>query len=222
MFRAIISGKQFDLCALGEQFLHANNRPAAVLCLDHHFAQPLRIQTMDIYTLVETLRVFLDYVRLLYDLAFIYDPCTTTSIGKLFGFQSRGENDFVIAKGTFLHWELESLQPSPPSIQVSDDNTTISGWDFSHVFRQALADRLRHRVMQENELCHKVYALNPCLTFVIYGSCNRIDCPQEHARIPPSAEIYNARVQAHLQQILILETLHRSQDFHLSRERRCV
>jgi hypothetical protein len=210
MFKAIISGTSAELRQLSDTFLLAKNYPAALLCLDHHFINPPRIQVMNGHQVADILGVFFVYARRLHDMAVESDPCSSPSIQKLFGFRSQTENVILIPEGTFLHLILDRYQPTV--LRSTVDGVLVSNRELSHILRQSLCDRLHHRVQEENAICRRARTFSPCLTFAVFGNCNRpngVECPQEHSTSSYlNPESYNVRVRIHLQQILIFQTLH--------------
>jgi hypothetical protein len=219
MFRAIVSSQQAELGVLGQSFVVAQNRAAALLCLDHYFTNPLSIKALSIYKLVDALRLFLQYVRLLYELAFHNEPCHSASVARLFGFRHLSGDEFFVPPGTFLHHYLTAHGISP---ETANDGVSIFGWELMQVFHQAVREHLRRRVSEENELCRKSPAFSACLTFVVLGFCHRVPCPQEHSPSTSlTADWHKARIQAHLHQILIYQTLHSIDDAtEMNRQRR--
>lgn len=202
-----MSGDSTRLPHLGRNFYLQKNMPAALLCLDHYFVNPPRIIVMKGQEVAEILWMFHAYARLLHDVAFDRDPCNNPSIQKLFGFQRSTENLFLVPRGTFLHGILIGYRS--PIHRNDAESMLVSNWDLSQGFRRSLCDRLRRRVLEENEMCRKAQAFSPCLSFVVSGICNRTGCPQEHLRgTDLTLEWFNIRVRLHLQQILIFQTLH--------------
>ncbi|KAJ7725516.1 hypothetical protein DFH07DRAFT_853912 [Mycena maculata] len=206
MFQAITQRDLSQLEPLGEIF-EAENPAAALLCLDHCFTNPPKIQPLRVDGVAKKLKTFGVFVRLL-NLFTWADPCNQPLVEKLFGFVHQGENNFLIPEGTFLHSMLR--QENHPACQPSiDENVVLAGSELREFFQQTLKTRLRHRVEQENDMCKRTKAFSPCLVYSVFdGVCNRIDCPDEH--IPAAlidAQEYNLRVRIHLQQILIYKSV---------------
>ncbi|KAJ7836348.1 hypothetical protein B0H14DRAFT_2794293 [Mycena olivaceomarginata] len=205
MFQAICSREKSKLERLGESF-EASNPTAALLSLDHCFTNPPKIQALRVDGVAKELQIFSGYVKLLNTFTWA-DPCTHPGVEKLFGYIRQGEYDFLIPRGTFLHSALRRMN-HPAFLRSSDEeNIVLDGSDLREVYHQALKERLRLRVVQENEMCKRTRAFSSCLTFSIFeGHCNRENCPHEHASVPTREE-YNLRVRIHLQQILIFQTV---------------
>ncbi|KAJ7451061.1 hypothetical protein FB451DRAFT_1284562 [Mycena latifolia] len=214
MFQAIATQAKQSLQLLGESFSEGDNPAVSLLCLDHSFANPPKIQAMQVEAVAKNLQVFYAYIKLLYQFAFNVDPCSSSEAEKLFGYRRESENSYSIAPGTFLYHALHDHSSEATNILLTSS-------ELRSIFHQSLRDRLVHRVREENEMCRmtKVFE-GPCLTFALFnGYCNRGNCPQEHIVASSfNSQDYNLRVRIHLQQILIYQSLH-SIDFHQSERR---
>ncbi|KAJ6456165.1 hypothetical protein C8R45DRAFT_1187129 [Mycena sanguinolenta] len=187
MFQAMCGREISKLQHLGEAF-ETKNPAAALLCLDPCFTNPPKIQALRVDGVAQELRIFLPLVQ------------------KLFGCIRQGENDFLIPTGTFLYSALCRLNHVALLRSTVEESIVLDGWELREVYHEALKERLRLRVLQENEVCRRTRAFSPCLTYSVFdGHCNRVDCPHEHLPAPTHEE-YNLRVRIHLQQILILQT----------------
>jgi hypothetical protein len=222
MFQAIMSGDQTQLRKLGKGF--ASEKPfAALLCLDHVFQEIPRFQVSDSPQIAEVLTVFTTYIRLLRDTALNPDPCHDSAVQKLFGFRHLTENDFLLPTDTFLHRNMlkRGLRP----LRWNDEGATISGRDLSRLFSDCLWERLRDRVLQEDDVCRRAKAFSPCLSYAASGYCNRPECPQMHVDVTSlQPQWFNMQVRIHLQQIVIFHSLHSVSLHPLDRFRRqwCV
>ncbi|KAJ7232862.1 hypothetical protein B0H12DRAFT_1144747 [Mycena haematopus] len=204
MFQAISCREFSKLQRLGESF-ETTNPAAALLCLDHCFINPPKIQALRVDGVAKELHVFLAYVKLL-NLFTWADPCNHPLAQKLFGYMRQGENDFLIPAGSFLYSTLRKLDHPAFLRSTGEENIVLDGSELSEVYHETLKERLRLRVLQENEMCKKTRAFSPCLTYSVFdGHCNRVDCPHEHLPAPTREE-YNLRVRIHLQQILVFQT----------------
>ncbi|KAF8151989.1 hypothetical protein K438DRAFT_1988110 [Mycena galopus ATCC 62051] len=206
MFQAICGREISTLQRLGELF-ETTNPIAALLCLDHCFTNPPKIQALRVDGVSGELRVFLCYIKLLNTFTWA-DPCAHPLVEKLFGYIRQGDNDFLVSKHTFLYSALGEGHPAfrRANMEENMESIILDGSELRDVYHQTLKERLRLRVLQENEMCKKTRAFSPCLTFSVFeGQCNRVDCPLEHLP-PPTREEYNLRVRIHLQQILIFQT----------------
>lgn len=205
MFQSIMAQSNTELRELSISFFFSNNLPAALLCLDHYFTGPLRMHNLSVHELAEELRLFQLYTQLLFQLISHSTPAESVHISKLFGFQKLSENQILLPHETYLHAQRAS-RATPDSM---DQDITLFNMEFHQFFRATVIERLRTQVVRENEVCRTCPAFTPCLIFAISGVCNRPVCPQAH--VPGSSvnnSFYNARARVHLQQILILRTLH--------------
>lgn len=208
MFQAIVSNDIPRLRQLGLKFHFEANKPAALLCLDHVHRSPFGFQGTTHEEMISTLEIFHTYARLLHDFTFSPDPCHERTVQKLFAFKPRMEDNFAVPKGTFLYNAIASAEPMVQSDETDDQVRLVPQTELSQVFKQSLSERLRCRVMEENEVCRSAKVLSTCLN-ALEGSCQRSECPRDHvdpARLNP--KWYNDRVRIHLQQILIFQTLH--------------
>ncbi|KAJ7293966.1 hypothetical protein C8J57DRAFT_1444990 [Mycena rebaudengoi] len=209
MFQAIVDKQHYKLERLGQAFYETGNKAVALLCLDHCFSGPPKIQALQAGDVAENLKIFHTYVSVLHDFAFVVDPCDSGAAEKLFGYTRQGENNWLATYGTFLHTALHQFK-HPASRRSTEEKESIllAGSELRTIIYQTLAGRLKQRVRQENEMCKRAKAFSPCVVYALNGQCNRFDCPQEHL---PAAGInreqYNTRIRIHLQQILIYQTI---------------
>ncbi|KAJ6577097.1 hypothetical protein B0H10DRAFT_1963249 [Mycena sp. CBHHK59/15] len=208
MFQAIFERQVRKLEPLGQAFAEANNLAVALLCLDHCFTNPPKIQALQVDAVAQSLQVFHTYIKLLRHLTFNVDPCNSSEAEKLLGYTRHGENNFLIIEGTFLHSTLRRCNHAACH-RSTEENILLSGSELRETFHRSLGGRLKQKVRQENEMCKITKAFTPCLIFSVFdGRCNRGDCPQEHIpSVQISARQYNLRVRIHLQQILIYQNL---------------
>ncbi|KAG5646926.1 hypothetical protein DXG03_002002 [Asterophora parasitica] len=94
--------------------------------------------------LSETLGLFLDYTKLLYDFAFQVDPRVASSVAQLFTFHRTSGDEFFLPTGTFLHDFAERLRQSK---QSTDLGKPVTGTELQQTFRAALCDHLRQTHM---------------------------------------------------------------------------
>ncbi|KAJ7671910.1 hypothetical protein B0H17DRAFT_1141332 [Mycena rosella] len=214
MFQAIAKREISKLQLLAESFFAGDNSAVALLCLDHCFTNPPKIQALQVDAVAKDLQVFYTYVKLLHHFAFGVDPCNSPAAEKLFGYRKEGENNYSIAQGTFLHLAFAE--------RPSDGNIILAGSEIRALFQKVLRDRLAKRVGEENEMCRITKAFEgPCPTYALFnGHCNRLNCPQEHILASSfGREKYTLRVRIHLQQILIYQSLQNIDWNHLAERR---
>jgi hypothetical protein len=206
MFQAIILGKSGRLQQLGRIFHQDHNKAAALLCLDHIFATPPHIQEATIQHTISLLAMFITYTRLLHDIANLVEPCNDLLVQKLFAFQVSREDMFSVFPGASLYREVDNQQEPP--FHEKDGKRSVSRRDLSRILKNYLAERLRSRIMEENDICRRAKVFSPCLNALL-GTCTRTECPRDH--VDPAIlnpDWYNLRVRIHLQQILVFQNLH--------------
>lgn len=203
MFQAIIAKNGQQLEKLGRLFYHSN-KPASLLCLDHIFSTPFELYGSSIQEKANYLDMFFAYAKLLHDVAFIQDPCGKRLVQKLFSVQSLREDTFALPCGTFLY---SAVAEQRVLYFGGKGQRTVSNADLTRAFRSSLSERMRRRVMEENEVFRDAEFLSPCFNFLT-GSCHRRDCSRAHVAGATVTAWYNTRVRMHLQQILIFQTLH--------------
>ncbi|TFK38654.1 hypothetical protein BDQ12DRAFT_96280 [Crucibulum laeve] len=200
MFETIVIGQKDELLDLGLSFRAAGHLPAAVLCFHDYFSCMPDLQSMTLQQISLVLRPFLAYLRLLSDLAFLVNPCSTPTIWKLFGFSQEDEDSFRLPLGTFLHQRVSRIGTTPA------EDAFISRENLPSVFRTALCDEIAQRFKVESNLFIQAPAVNICIPYTITGQCFQTDCLGEHLQVDTiTPEWYSLRVQVHMQQLLICQ-----------------
>ncbi|KAF7340216.1 UvrD-like helicase ATP-binding domain-containing protein [Mycena venus] len=159
MFQAICRREISKLQLLGEAF-EATNPAAALLCLDHCFTNPPKIQALRVDGVAKELQIFFGYVKLLNKFTWA-DPCNQPLVEKLFGYIRQGENDFLIPEGTFLYSALRQLNHPAFHRSAVEENIVLAGSELRDVYHRTLKERLKQRVLQENEMCKRTPAFSP-------------------------------------------------------------
>lgn len=189
---------------MGLRYSQANDYAAALLCLDHVFAWRLKIESAPLPEVIDKLTKFTVYVALFSKVAFQMDPTKDEFIARLFGFSRIAENAILVPTwATFLH---DAISREKSTLRAPDFHIAVA--DFQAHFRKALSARLRKFAETANEVCLHSKAFSPCLSFVVFGSCPRHNCPENHIHakdIGPA--FYNQRVHVHLLQMLIVQSL---------------
>ncbi|TFY57544.1 hypothetical protein EVJ58_g6956 [Rhodofomes roseus] len=219
MFRAIATTSRQQLLSLGERFhrWHKNDA-AALLCLDHAFSGPLNFEHATLLDMATVLKYFQLYAQLLWSLASHAQPSNTPEIRRLFGFvpETDSEDFFVVQKDTLLYTFCSDSERVAPSIRSREEGIAVLRSDLDRVLRGILQDRLRKRVVGENELCRNARVFRVCLAYAAFGRCPRMDhCPQVHVAAEMfDTDLYNLRVRICLQQILIYNTVYAVESFY--------
>ena len=214
MFRTICGVHTADLMDLGIKFRDVHNDPfAALLCLDHAFTKGLKLQAANCFEVASVLSAFVVYTRELASRIVEPEPLKQAASQRLFGFCPTGDlNPSVrLRAGTFLHAARlrSSRLPGKVSRKVPDtEDLVLTQVDFKKLFKDALADRLIARIRSENQVCRTAPAFRPCASNIVFGSCFRNSCPDNHQSADINIELYRARLRIVFQQIMIYETLH--------------
>ncbi|KAJ3739795.1 hypothetical protein DFH05DRAFT_1546449 [Lentinula detonsa] len=208
MFQAIVNKDRAALRELGQIFFIANSLPAALLCLDHYYAPPLSFNNLTVYQMTQELDLFRKYSQLL--LHILADPMPTDHLDlrKLFGFRKLSESHILLLAGNYLHKTHPSASPG--------QDLQLYMIDFVRHFQIEVSNRLRERVCEQNIICRQCNTFKPCVTYAVFQYCHWHDrCRDAHIpKVSFTPSFYNARVRIHLQQILIVESLHRIHSYN--------
>ncbi|TFK51884.1 hypothetical protein OE88DRAFT_1483274 [Heliocybe sulcata] len=206
MFKAIASRDITSLKQLGRALCCADRKAAALLCYTHVFKQGAWVQTASLTDASALVDHFTIYTGLLHDMSAHSDPCSDSSIRRLFGFRVEPQHSVLLPRRSFLFSSvperlLRTLGPEDPAIRISRGQ-------FLYIYRQSLREHILSLVLKEDDACRDLRVLRPCLVFTTFGRC-RDQCPRGHfSGAELSAEAYNLRVRLHLQQILLLGSLY--------------
>lgn len=206
MFRLISRREFVQLQALGERFLNTHqNASAGLLCLDHAFSQPPKFNAVKAPELVPVLQAYGAYCRVLQRAAFDIDPCHNLSLQRLLAFQPSADSEgtFSLRQRSFLHG-LELQRRRDPSLESQP--VEMSAWDLSNLIHSSLRERLKRRVTNEDVLISMAPAIAPCLTMVMFGTCNSTNCSKSHWDQTIDPDNYHLRIRLLFQQILIYQT----------------
>ncbi|KAI0369978.1 hypothetical protein BV20DRAFT_945276 [Pilatotrama ljubarskyi] len=207
MFRAIARRDMDKLRTLRNRFSARGNLAAAFLCLDHVFSTPLKLQTAPLAEVVETLQTFAEYVHMLHSWSVDREASENKAIRKLFAIQTSSEDLFFLPRESFLSTQTNSR--ITPSVRATDLGISLPRWELEQLLKSVLNGLLLRRVKEENHVLRALRVLQPCLTYVVYQQCNRVECPRHHGDFQHyDAIAYNTRVRIILQQILIYHSLH--------------
>ncbi|KAH9949529.1 hypothetical protein B0H21DRAFT_728406 [Amylocystis lapponica] len=190
MFRAIVSADFATLSQLGERFYRLHQDIAAALvCLDHVGSNLPNLRAASAHNVANTFQSFLLYARILQNLSADANPCSNEIMRRSFRFEPTTEEYFLIPKETWLY------NFCSPSRRPTDRGEEVLRWDLEQLLRRLLRNRLRSQVRNENDLCHDIRVLQPCLPFIF------------------SIATYCLRVRISVQQILIYHTVFAIEDY---------
>jgi hypothetical protein len=205
MFEAIRREDRASLRTLAKTFTGMGNQPAALLCLDHVFFLPLKLQNRSLVEVRASLSLYLDYVRLLNNFRRNQSLAEGSNHQKLFGFQVLGDR-YLVPEHTLLY---EKLTNQSGSGKKSVDGHKCSHDELGRVINQLISSRINDRTKIQNGTCRDVQGFSPCLHLLIQkecsalkgkGSCNFLHVRQEQLTL----DWYHARLRLILLQFQIL------------------
>ena len=207
MFQAIRHGDHATLRTLAKTFSETNNDIAALLCLDHAFSSPLKLQGLSSSEVQALLSLYFDYVCLLKK--FQRDGSLTKGSNnqKLFGFKVQGENRLLVPENTLLHGKINRKSAS--------SKKGVSGHKCSSdEVRQGITDiiksRVRDRTNMQRRACHNVHGFALCSQLFLRENCSPPggdgSCAFQHLRAEDlTVDWYQSRLHVILLQFQILE-----------------
>ncbi|KAF5345183.1 hypothetical protein D9758_009704 [Tetrapyrgos nigripes] len=168
MFRAILEKSTTQLRLQAKNFLEAQNIPAAILCLDHYFSTMPRLTDLSVSDVAQQLEAFLDYTQLLSTkLLADKNPQDSRMLQKLFAFERLSEGHVRLAKGSYLHMSVGAAN--------SDQDFMLPSLDLLILLRNRVGQRVRNRILKEDDECKRARAFSLCLNFSTYGGCLELD-----------------------------------------------
>lgn len=212
MFRALWQNDFSGLARLGEWF-HARQQqhPAALLCLDHVFAQGFHLESASLSEIALCFQQFFVYTRSLSRFSCDPNPCSNPHLQRLFAYRPvNGDNEelFLLPKTSYLF--LRAKTTVVADIQEGTVEIHIPRWELERLVKAELREVLKYKVWSQNEMCHTMPRLRPCLLFAVTKSCPRRECSQIHVKEPfdEAGVTYNTLVRIHILQIMIFHTLY--------------
>ncbi|KIJ60080.1 hypothetical protein HYDPIDRAFT_117540 [Hydnomerulius pinastri MD-312] len=207
MFIAIAQADMPSLEALARTFVEKHKRNAALLALDHVFSRLPSLKSTNLQEMSAFLTRFHHYTRLLYQIISHPDPVNSKTIRRLFCISEVSSNEYEMRPGSFLYDCAVGDRHGPMYLQPAA--VALSRKDMTYALRKYLAKHLRERVSEENRLCCSAVVFSQCLTFTMFGYCNRGGCPMDHTPLSAlDTKQYNGRIGIHLQQICILQNMY--------------
>ena len=165
---------------------------------------------MTLQELAESLQVFQMYIQAMFTITIHTDPRNSPIAPLLFGLGIRENNKFFVPKGTVFYAPIELEQSKYPSRRMDEsEGFLISGETLEEVYQSTLRAHLKKLLLQESESCLlRTRALDPCMNVIVRGNCRKENCTRDHQELANyNISWYNQRVQVHLVQISILQTL---------------
>ena len=208
MFQAIGNNDHATLRVLAKTFVGAGNDLLALLCLDHVFSSPLKLQNLQLFEVQASLSLYLDYVRLLDK--FLRDESVSNGSNnqRLFGFQVLGSGCWLVPKNTLLHGKLSSRLGSGDQ---SADGYRCRFDELRRFVTETISSRIHDRTKSQNRACYEVQGFSPCLEQLVQDECcsqyGRRPCTFQHIqRTQLTVDWYHAQLRLILLQFNILDT----------------
>ena len=207
MFQAIRHSDHATLRALAKTFSESNNDTAALLCLDHAFSSPLKLQGLPPSEVQALLSLYFDYVCLLKKVQRDESLAKGSNNQKLFGFQVQEENRLLVPGNTLLHGKITKKSTS--------SRKGVSGRKCgSEEVRQGIKDiitsRVRDRTNMQEMACNNVHGFAFCSQSLLRGNCSSLggdeSCTFQHIQAEDlTVDWYQSRLHVILLQFQILE-----------------
>ncbi|KAG1809265.1 hypothetical protein EV424DRAFT_1328374 [Suillus variegatus] len=186
-----------------------DNKPAALLCLDHIFSRTTDIRAFTVDEMQRFLQQFHAYARLLYLILTFPDPMEHRGIQRLFSIVRLSGDQFLMPDGTFLHNNLMEIRQGITWVSEHSSGYTASRRVVTQLLQQSIRTILKDKISEVDDMCCKSPVFSQCLQFLISGVCRRDNCPQEHVTVSKlDHQYYNNRVAIHIWQILILQFMY--------------
>ena len=208
MFEAIGCADSAGLRTLAKTFIEMGNDPAALLCLDHVFSSPLKLQNLSFIEIQASLSLYLDYIRLLNKFRGDESLARGSNHQKLFGFQVLGENRYLVPGHTILHEKLTNQ--SGPS-KKSTDGYMCGSDKLRRGITQLITSRISDRTEIQDGVCRDIQGFSPCLHLLVEKKCDSLNgeehCTLQHIQPEQlTVEWYHGRLHLILLQFQILHS----------------
>jgi hypothetical protein len=204
MFEAIRCKERANLHTLAKTFIGMGNVLAALLCLDHTFSYPLKLQGLPLVEVRASLSLYLDYVHLLNKFRRDKSLAEGSNRQRLFGFQVLGGDRYLVPEHTLLFEKLTGQFGSSRSV----DGYRCGHDELSQAINQLILTRTTDHTRIQNDTCRDMHGFSPCLHWLIQNGCNTKGlCTFQH--IGPeqlTVDWYHARLHLILLQFQILNT----------------
>ncbi|KAG2360020.1 hypothetical protein BDR07DRAFT_1487588 [Suillus spraguei] len=194
MFQSIWREDHESLKKLARTFQEHGHYTAALHCLDHFFARSTDIRPFQLHEMASFLECFIRRREC--------DVQTLLSVVPLSG------DKFLIPSGTFLYNNVTKT-PWNRLVSVHQSGYTASRKNMTELIRRSIRTVLKDKVLAVDEMCCHAPVFSQCLSFIVFGTCQRDQCPQNHVTRSSLGHVhYNAHVAIHMQLILILQLMY--------------
>ena len=210
MFKTIQSADNAALRTLAKTYIETKNDSAALLCLDHVFSSPLKLQNLPLSEVQASLSLYYDYIRLLEKFRRDKSFASDSNHQRLFGFKVLEENRWLVPKPSLLHGKLINKS----GLARQSVGGYKCGFDELHKgITGILETRIKDRTIVQNKACCTVHGFLPCLRLLVQGKCDLSNtqgpCTFQHVNSEQlSVNWYHATLRLILLQFQILEFAH--------------
>ena len=206
MFEAIERADRARLRTLAKTFIGTGSDPAALLCLDHIFSPPAKLQNLSFVEIRASLSLYLDYIRLLNELLDDESLDRGSNRQRLLGFQILEGGRYLVPGHTILH---EKLTGQSGSSREGVDEYTCGFDKLRRGIVQLIKSRISDRTEIQNGACRDVQGFSPCLQLLVEKKCDSISgegsCAFQHIQPEQfTVDWYHARLHLILLQFQIL------------------
>ena len=189
-------------------FIEMGNVPAALLCLDHTFSSPLKLQNLPLSEVEALLSLYFNYIQLLNKFWHDKSLAQGSNLQRLFGFQVLGENCYLTPRHSILYKEL--TKKSSSSKKGMDGHMCGSG-DLCRGITQVISARISDCMETQDSSCRSVYGFSPCIHLLVEKKCDSPDgeesCSFHHIQPEElTPNWYNTRLRLILLQFQILNS----------------
>jgi hypothetical protein len=207
MFGAIRREDHASLCTLAKTFIGTGNDPAALLCLDHIFSSPPKLQDLPLATVYALHSMYLEYIRLLNKFWSDESLAEGSNHQRLFGFQILG-NHYLVPSCTVLHGKFTNRSDS------SGKSADGYGCGYDELHRgiiQLIRSRIDDRTAIQNAACRDIHGFSPCLKLLVRQKCNsprgKGSCTFQHIQPEQlTVDWYRIRIRLIILQFRILDS----------------
>ncbi|KAI6140812.1 hypothetical protein BKA82DRAFT_31698 [Pisolithus tinctorius] len=187
-----------EIYQLGEEFSDQKENTMALMAFDVFYSRMPTLHSVHPSEFDNFLRRFERYIRLLASIVSGDIPLRATDpqVRKVFGIVPSSDHHYSITTGSFLHRKFTQ-------------NRHLSA-DIDLLLNARLKERLRQKVVEENNISCIARAFSPPCPFSLLHDCRcyTTRCNHQHLRRTSlNAALYNMKVNLHLQQILILDLM---------------
>ena len=206
MFEAIRDADYAKLRELAKTFVGTGKDAAVLLCLDHVFSSPLKLQNLPFIEIQAWLSLYLDYIRRLNKLMAGKSVSQGSDRQRLLGFQVLRGNRYRTPKHTLLHDKF--VDRSGPGRKGTEGDTHTSE-ELRKGIVELIESRISDRTKVQDSACRDVHGFSPCLYLLVGEKCRSPgiegSCTFQHIQPEQlTVDWYHARLRLIFLQLQIL------------------